>query len=485
MPEKDSQNKITSADISYVTENQFFLKETDWEVAKQRFIMFQPEHRMLDELKQKHEKLVAEITPINARLEFLKSESKIRQEKQVEEFSALSEISKLKNLIFLLPKNYRNTAKNFINNYILQKETTQIFPWENNISFKQKLINLLHHKKLNRFKSEFARLTHKFKYFSPRFDISKDRNTIESDIKSYYKIANMLQEISALSPRKEEIEKQQYEIAGQAGQIRITLDGKISILKRFFDKKLFSKASQENYEEKSQLFEQMSLYSILWEHIINYVKLENISFVETSGLMKDGNLTVACYDQKNNRIIFNKSFDIGEQLFYVSEILLQIVKNKANLNYNAKAIYQQNLCSNADAIAKISILSRDFSSLYPAFEQCLNLNYLKEALAFSAGKNAEDAYSKAFISALSSQKLLDRTKADTKQNLMEKSPDTPNTEISLGEIIAPYTKYGLSFINDNKTLQNLLEQIPAPTMGELQPFADKFNDDSLKKLLPY
>ncbi|MBO7556218.1 MAG: hypothetical protein J6T72_02330, partial [Alphaproteobacteria bacterium] len=130
MSETDLQNKITSADIPYVTENQFFLKENDWEIAKQRFIMFQPEHRILDEIKQKHEKLVAEITPLNARLENLKTEAKIRQEKQVQEFSALSNISKLKNLIFLLPDKYRNEAKNFINNYILQKETTQIFPWE-------------------------------------------------------------------------------------------------------------------------------------------------------------------------------------------------------------------------------------------------------------------------------------------------------------------------------------------------------------------
>ena len=475
MSETDLQNKITSADIPYVTENQFFLKENDWEIAKQRFIMFQPEHRILDEIKQKHEKLVAEITPLNARLENLKTEAKIRQEKQVQEFSALSNISKLKNLIFLLPDKYRNEAKNFINNYILQKETTQIFPWERNITLKQKLINFRYSKKLNRFKSEFDRLTKDFKDFSPRFDILKDRNTI----------ADMLQEINTLSPKKEEIEKQQYEIAGQAGQIRIALDAKINILKRFFDKKLFQTPFNENLEEKDNFFEQMSVYSILWENIFHYIKRDNIHFVETSGLTKDGTLVVACYDKKNNRILFNKSFDVGEQLFYISEILLQIVKEKAKLNYNAKAIYQQNLCINADVIAKINIISHDFSSLYPTFEQCLNLNYLKEALAFSSGNSAEDAYSKAFVTALSSQTLLDRAKEDTKQNLIEKRTDSPNTEISLGEIISPYTKLGLSFISDNKTMQNLLEQIPAATMGELQSLADKFNDDSLKTLLPY
>lgn len=489
---------IDFRDFEYISENRTFLKIPVWEDAAAEFAKAQPEPGKIASFDEERVQFAGELQSLREEAERQQKHTEELEARQKSELETLDEIAAFKNaLLGLLPERYREEGRRFLNNFIMRRDDENYLPGESpeDKGMKAAASKLLFLPKLNKFKSEFSRLSGLFKGFMPRFDVTADKNAVLADIEKYYAVDEQKRRLAELSAKTERIEQKQQELLAAAGAERISLDRKLERLKSYFDKHFYPQAEYEDVPfapEKEKFFEKFENISQTWRLLLREAWVRNIHFGETTGIVKDDMPAAAVYDRRENRILCNPSFCTDEQVFAVAEILADKVQSQPSGDYDAKTRYLYELCRQAEQAALMTELGSELSVFLPVLKSRVIAVYAEEMSAYVGGQTRSDKYARAYVKAFGSQKVRKAAEEKTVEQIAaDKNKNMPGNEplklksLTLGEIIAPFVSRGAPLLNENAELKRQLGLIPLESKMKIQEQANFDKDYSLADMNGY
>lgn len=487
-----SASGIDFRDFDYVRDNSKFLQMPDWNEASNAFSSTQPEPAKVESFEHERQMLTDELCPLRVEQENLEQNIIQRRQQQQQEFEQLEAIAVFKSsLLKLLPEKYREDGRVFLNNFIMQRNDGNFFPGEGPKydGLKSKAENLLFLHWLNKFKSEFLKLSQDFKSFAPRFDIGAAKDEAKAEIFSYYNVEELERQSEYLLEKINKIKIKQDELAAAAGSERMSLAHKLERLKSYYDKQLYKEINFEDVPfmpEKEHFFEKFENLSLTWRGLLREARNKNIHFGETTGLLDNGFPVAAAYDPRENRILCNPSFSADEQVFETAKILLDKVQHLLSGDYDARSRYLYELCRQAEKSAKMVALAADFSMFLPTFKSRVVSLYADIMSVFISGNSPMDKYAKAFVKALSTNTVRSEARfavlhqiLNNQKIIVSNKEDFVLKSLSIGEIISPFVSRGAPLLNENAEMKKQLEKIPSDDKIKIQEAANVDKDYSL------
>lgn len=489
---------IDFRDWDYIHTNEIYLQMEDWQEAEKKFSAEQPEIAKIASFEEERHLLAIELQPLREEKDQLAEHLEKQTQAQKHELDMLEEIAVLKSsLLSILPEKFRGEGRAFLNNFILRHNEQNYMPAEGPAyeGLKAKAEKLLFLPKLNRFKSEFLRLSQNFNSFEPRFDITLDKKAAQTDIEQYYNLADIKQRLEDICLRIARIEPKQQELAAAAGNERISLNNKVKRLRSYYDKKLYQPCNLEEVpfsSEKENSFAKYESPSQVWKNLMREARLKNIHFSETFGLLENKAPVAAMYEQRENRILCNKAFSVDEQIWCVADILFEKTRRRLAGDYDVKSQYLSELCYQAERTVRLCMLANELAIFLPIFKSRTVSLYGGEMSAYLSGDTPNNKYAKAFVKALSSEKVrqaaADKTinlLAENQKIIVQNNENYVPRSLTIGEVIAPFVSRGAPLYNENAEMRRQLGQIPAGDKNRIQDLANNDKDYSLIELNIY
>ena len=482
-------------DMEYISKNKDSLRLSTWDEAKEAFIRSQPEPKKMQEFRNLQEQYVSEIQPLNEKAEEFKQFFDKKDKERQNEFAVLEYIAKFKStLLEILPDDYFDDGRRFLNNFILQKNENNLLPWEDpkHDNFKGKVKKFFLKPVFEKFNAEFAHLSSDFNCFNPQFDITAPKQEVEEDINKRYDYSEQKAQYDEICKKIAEITKKQEDLALAMAQERKSLSQKVERFKTYYDQHLFDAKDYNDIPfsmEKEKHFEKYITPGGIWESLMLEAKDSGVHFAEIEGLLNEGVPIAAVYDSRMNRFLCNRSFLDEEQIFVIADVLLDMQERPLGGDYNVKARYQYELCRRAEHVARLIALSDELSFFLPNLKILVSGRYPQETTEYLTGKTAAEKYGKVFVKVFSiperrkeaEDSLCRQMQAESNIVLSEREKEKI-ASLTLGEIAAPFVTRGAPMINEHPVVKLLLNQISLDGRTRLQAFANKDNDYSLLEM---